>query len=109
MSQTTTRRQFFTSAGGALAAVVVASAHPGIVFAEDLPHLEPGDPVAKALNYTEDASTVAEAGFPAHQPGQACVNCNLYSGKPDGFGPCQLFPGKAVTAKGWCSGWTKES
>jgi high potential iron-sulfur protein len=108
VSISTSRRLFVAATGRSLAAAIVASACPGYAIADELPHLAPDDPAAKALNYTEDASTVEAGRFPGRQPQQACVNCNYYAGKPDGFGPCPLFPGKAVTAKGWCSGWTKE-
>ena len=61
------------------------------------------DPVAKALGYTEDATTVDATKFPMHKPGQHCANCALYMGKPDATeGPCQVFQNKIVHAKGWC-------
>jgi hypothetical protein len=99
------RRRFFASAGGAIGVVVLANAIPSIARAEDLPHLTLDDPTAKALNYTEDNS---KAGAP-HQAGQECSNCNFYTGAATGYGPCQLFVGKAVNAKGWCSGYAKKA
>jgi len=98
------RRRFFELAGTGAAAVVVASALPRVAFADDLPHLTLDDPTAKALNYTEDAT---KAPAP-HQAGQSCANCNFFSGS-GAYGPCQLFPGKAVNAKGWCSGYAKKA
>ena len=99
------RRRFFATAGGAIGAVVVASALPRIGQAADLPHLALDDPAAKALNYTED-NTKAPA---PHQAGQECSNCNFYQGGPTGYGPCQLFVGKAVNSKGWCAGYAKKA
>jgi len=99
------RRRFFATAGGAIGAVVIANALPQIADAADLPHLTLDDPTAKALNYTEDAS---KAG-PPHQAGQDCSNCNFYTGGATGYGPCQLFAGKSVAAKGWCSGYAKKA
>ena len=99
------RRRFFASAATSFGAIVVASALPQLAFADDLPHLSLDDPTAKALNYTEDASKAAAP----HQAGQNCVNCNFYQGAATGYGPCQLFPGKAVNAKGWCSGYAKKA
>ena len=99
------RRRFFATAGGALGAVVVANALPRLARAEDLPHLTLDDPAAKALNYTEDAT---KAPAP-HQAGQACSNCNFYTGGATGYGPCQLFVGKAVAAAGWCAGYAKKA
>jgi hypothetical protein len=99
------RRRFFATAGGALGAAVLVSALPSIARADDLPHLTTDDATAKALNYTED-NTKAPA---PHQAGQECATCNFYQGKPTGYGPCQLFVGKSVNAKGWCSGYAKKA
>jgi len=98
------RRRFFAAAASSLGAAVVASALPRLVFADDLPHLTLDDPTAKALNYTEDAG---KAPAP-HQVGQSCANCNFFQGAAAAYGPCQLFPGKTVNAKGWCSGYTNK-
>jgi len=99
------RRRFFALAGTGAAAALVAGALPRAVYADDdLPHLSTDDPTAKALNYTEDAT---KAPAP-HQAGQACGNCNFFVGTGT-YGPCQLFPGKAVNAKGWCSGYAKKA
>lgn len=99
------RRRFFAAAGTGLGAAVVASALPRFAFADDLPHLTLDDPTAKALNYMEDAG---KAPAP-HQAGQNCANCNFFQGGSAAFGPCQLFPGKSVNAKGWCSGYAKKA
>jgi High potential iron-sulfur protein len=99
------RRRFFATAGGALGVAVLANALPSIARADDLPHLTLDDPTAKALNYTEDNT---KAG-PPHQAGQDCSNCNFYQGGPTGYGPCQLFVGKSVNAKGWCAGYAKKA
>jgi high potential iron-sulfur protein len=99
------RRRFFGVAGGAIGAVVLSGPLSRVARAEDLPHLDTSDPTAKALKYTDDAS---KAG-PPHQEGQACASCNFYSGAATGYGPCQLFPGKAVNSKGWCSGYAKKA
>lgn len=99
------RRQFFRIAGDAVGAAVLTCALPRLARADDLPHLSLDDPTGKALNYTEDASKAPAL----HVAGQQCSNCNLYSGKPNSYGPCQLFAGKSVNANGWCSGWAKET
>ncbi len=98
------RRRFFGIAGGALGAAVLAAPLSRVALADDLPHLDPADPTAQALKYTEDAT---KAG-PPRQEGQACSNCNFFGGGT-GYAPCQLFPGKAVNAKGWCSGYAKKA
>jgi hypothetical protein len=93
------RRRFLKLAAGTAAAAVVVSGLPRIARADDLPHLSEADPTAKALGYVEDASTTKN---PKHKAGDTCSSCQFYSGGATGFGPCQLFPGKAVSAKGWC-------
>jgi hypothetical protein len=39
-----------------------------------------------------------------------CGNCSLYSGSPGASdGPCSVFGGKLVNAKGWCTAWVKKA
>jgi High potential iron-sulfur protein len=96
------RRHFLAVATGTLGASLLASAVPRLALAEDLPHLSTADdPTAKMLNYTEDASNAASP----HQTGQNCANCSFFQGVGTGYGPCRLYAGKAVNAKGWCSGY----
>jgi High potential iron-sulfur protein len=74
--------------------------------AQDLPHLPESDPTATALGYKEDVAKVDATKFPTYKPGLNCANCNFYQGKDkEAYGPCQLFAGKAVAAKGWCAGY----
>jgi hypothetical protein len=103
------RRRFFAGAGAALGAVVFADMLPRVARADDLPHLTTSDPTAQALNYTEDASKVDKAKSPTFVAGSACASCNFFQGAAAAYGPCQLFPGKAVNAKGWCSGYAKKA
>ncbi|MEP6938425.1 MAG: high-potential iron-sulfur protein [Rudaea sp.] len=103
------RRRFFVGAGGALGAAVLASTLPRTALADDLPHLALSDPTAIALNYTEDASKVDKAKAPTFVAGSVCANCNFFQGAAAAFGPCALFPGKAVNAKGWCAGYAKKA
>lgn len=94
------RRRFLKlAAGTAVVAAVVGGGLPRIAQAQDLPHLTESDPTGKALGYVENASATKD---PKHKAGDACANCQFYSGGATGYGPCQLFPGKAVSAKGWC-------
>ena len=103
------RRSFFGLAGGAIGAAALAGALPQLARADDLPHLTTDDPTAQALGYTEDASKVDAKKYPTHQAGQSCANCNFFHGGATGYGPCDLFPGKATNAKGWCSGYAKKA
>ncbi len=98
------RRQFLKLAAGTAAAVAVTAALPRRAQAADLPHLSPSDPAAQALGYVENTAQVNQAKYPNHKPSQDCGNCNFYQGAAGAqWGPCQLFPGKAVHVKGWCS------
>jgi len=93
------RRRFLKVAAGGVAVATVLGTLPRTASAQDLPHLSPSDPTASALKYTEDGSKAQGK----KTPGDACMNCNFYQGKAAApWGPCQLFPGKAVAAKGWC-------
>lgn len=63
------------------------------------------DPQAMALGYKADA-TKAEKRTDATAD---CATCNFFSGKPgEADGPCALFQGKLVAAKGWCTAWAKK-
>ena len=93
------RRRFLKFAAGTAATALLVSGLPRNARADDLPHVSEADPTAKALGYVEDAATTKD---PKHKPGDTCGNCQFYSGAATGYGPCQLFPGKAVNAKGWC-------
>ena len=69
-----------------------------------LPLLSGDAPEAKAVKYVENA---AQAKDPV--PDRSCANCGLYQGASGSTqGPCQLFPGKAVKAAGWCSSWAAQ-
>ncbi|WP_426664164.1 high-potential iron-sulfur protein [Rhodanobacter aciditrophus] len=93
------RRRFLKVAAGTTAAAAVLGGLPRFARAADLPHVTDADPTAKALGYVEDASKTTN---PKHKAGANCSNCQFYSGGPSGYGPCALFPGKSVNAKGWC-------
>ena len=78
--------------------------------ADELPHLSADDPMAKAMKYTEDASSVDPAARNNPAPEQNCANCALVQGNDgDAWRPCQIFPGKAVAAAGWCSVWAPKA
>jgi High potential iron-sulfur protein len=72
-------------------------------------HLSPTDPAAVALAYHESVKTVNPKEFPTFQPGQSCSNCLQLQGTAgEAWRPCALFPGKLVTADGWCKVWVKK-
>jgi hypothetical protein len=78
--------------------------------AGNLPHLDAGDPTAKALGYHQDASTVDAAKYPQHVAGQACRKCVQFQGAPGvSWGPCNIFAGKQVNANGWCTAFAAKA
>jgi hypothetical protein len=78
--------------------------------AQDLPHLEESDPMAQAMKYTHDASTVDASAKPNPAENQVCSTCALIQGEEGAeWRPCQIFPGKLVNAKGWCSVWAPKA
>ena len=98
------RRKFIQlSVAAATGAVVLSGRH---AVAQDLPKLTEDDPMAQAMKYVHDASTVDADSRPNPAEVQNCANCALIQGE-DGaeWRPCQIFPGKLVAAAGWCSVW----
>lgn len=96
-----TRRRFLT----ALAAAGTVAVFPA---AADVAPLSETDPTAQALGYRNDAAQVDAAKYPQHQSQQTCANCRFFQGSA-ASGPCQLFPGKSVSAKGWCSAYAAKA
>ena len=88
----------------------LASTLPRLACADDLPHVAEADPTATALGYREDAGKVDAAKYPAHKTGQTCSNCKFFAGTDKTpWAGCQLFPAKAVAAKGWCSAYNAKT
>ena len=103
------RRRFLAGAGTAIGAAALVGALPRQARADDLPHLAPTDATAQTLGYVEDATKADKAKFPTYTAGNTCANCNFFQGGTAAWGGCQLFPGKAVIAKGWCSAHAKKA
>lgn len=74
--------------------------------AADLPHVDESDPTAVSLGYKQDSAQVDSKKYPQHQASQQCSGCRYFQGKNDEWGPCLIFPGKAVHATGWCSAFS---
>ncbi len=98
------RRRLLQGALAGLAAVPAATLIArGASAAEPLSE---SDATAKSLAYVADASKVVAKTNPTYKPGQTCANCIQYTGKAGAAdGPCNIFPGKLVKAKGWCKVW----
>jgi hypothetical protein len=94
-----------------LISVTAAAAVLGEKFASgaDAPALVPltiADPSAKALGYVDNTNTVDAASNPTHTPSQHCSDCLQFQGKPGAArGGCSIYPGKSVSATGWCRAW----
>lgn len=72
--------------------------------------VSPTEPLAKALGYTENATTVDKSKFPTYMPGQGCDTCRFFQGKAgQAYGPCQIFMGKEVNINGWCASYAKKA
>ena len=83
------------------AAGLISKAH-----AADTPHLDEKDPLAVAMGYVHDATKVDANKVPQYKKGAHCANCLQLQGKDgDQWRPCNIFPGKAVNANGWCKVW----
>lgn len=97
------RRVFLITMAPAAALMGSASlAQPGKV--------DEKEPQAVALGYVDDAPKAAAAKQPKYAAGQICGNCALYPAKGgETVGPCALFGGRNVAAKGWCTAWVKRS
>jgi hypothetical protein len=102
------RRQFMKLSAVAAAGAVLRPGSDAV--AQDMPHLDPSDPVAQSMRYTHDASSVDPASRPNPAENQMCSTCALLQGS-DGetWRPCQIFPGKLVNANGWCSVWAPKA
>ena len=109
MGNTITRRTVVKRglmAGTAISALGLIGSRPS--SAADLPALDPKDPQAVTLGFTNDAAQVDAAANPTYAHGQTCANCQQFQGKPgDARGGCVLFPDKSVPAARWCKVWRK--
>jgi anaerobic selenocysteine-containing dehydrogenase len=98
------RRRFIKIAAAGLAAAPLANALLSGT-AEAVDKVSESDPTASALGYKMDATKAANR----QDKTATCVNCAQYSGKAGAEdGPCAIFGGKLVTAKGWCTAWVKK-
>jgi High potential iron-sulfur protein len=98
------RRKFIQLSAVAAAGCFV---RPGTeAQAQDMPQLTEDDPMAVALKYTHDASSVDPAARVQPAADQTCANCAQLTGNEgDEWRPCNIFVGKVVNSKGWCSVW----
>lgn len=110
------RREFISTTSRTAATIPVVAVLGERAFGEQAgaaARLEESNPTAVALGYRHDANDVDVDRFPkrASEEGkmQFCDNCLHYKPSQDeeGWGPCAIFPGFNVAAKGWCNVWVK--
>ena len=99
------RRRFIKITAAGLAAAPFASALLSGA-AQAVEAVSESEPMATALGYKMDATKASNR----KDKTAVCGNCSLYSGKPGASdGPCSVFGGKLVNAKGWCTAWVKKA
>jgi len=111
------RRRFISTTTGTVATIPVVAVFGERAFGEEAgatPKLDESNPTAAALGYRHDADDVDTDRFAkrATEEGktQFCDNCLHYkTSDEEGWGPCAIFPGFVVAAKGWCNVWVKAS
>lgn len=108
MSHDAFSRRRFLKLGAAGAVAVPLGAVTVRSHADGVKMVSEDDPTAKALAYYANAADVDKGAYPNFDPSQNCANCIQYKGEEGSeTGPCALFPGKHVTAAGWCKVWVK--
>jgi hypothetical protein len=109
MENEISRRQLMKSgllAAGALAPVMVLVGNSA--RAAELTPLDPKDPTASALHFTNDATKVDAKANPTYKAGQHCGTCAQFQGKPtDAKAGCNIFAGHSVPMGGWCQVWAQ--
>ena len=109
------RRRFISTTAKTVATIPVVTLLGGRAFGEEaaaLAKLDESNPTANALGYRHDANDVDVDRFAkrATEEGkkQFCDNCLHYkTSDEEGWGPCAIFPGFKVAAKGWCNVWVQ--
>ena len=100
------RRTFIFCAAGA------STLTGALAFAQNSPPalVIDTDTNAVALGYSSDGGKTDVKKYPQYTAGQSCSTCTLFTGTAkDTSAVCPIFGGKAVSAKGWCSAWTKKA
>jgi hypothetical protein len=97
------RRQFVLSL---IPLAGAAAMLPRLARAQGLPALTETDPMALALGFKLDTSSVSQAKYPKHSNDQSCTNCLHFAQPSAATARCDLF-NKTVPKGGWCSGYSK--
>lgn len=108
------RRRFLKLSALGVAAVPLGNLLFHSSARAEAPKVDEKDPMAQQLGYVPDATKADTQKFPkragADGAKQFCKNCQLYTGAADAeWGPCAIFPGKVVSANGWCNSWVPKA
>ena len=106
------RRKFLKLGVAAGGSAIALTAIPINLIASD--EVAVDEPLAQAMGYVKDASTVDTSKFPkrAGEAGakQFCNNCALYAGEADAeTAPCSIFQNRLVRGAGWCNAWVAKA
>lgn len=106
------RRNFLKMGIKAGGGAIALSAIPIQLVAAD--EVSEDEPLAQAMGYRVDASTVDTTKFPKRAgdagANQFCNNCALYAGAAgDETAPCSIFQNRLVRGGGWCNAWVAKS
>lgn len=110
--KTINRRKFLQLGMAAGGSALALGAIPINLVADD--EVSEDEPLAQAMGYVKDATTVDTAKFPkrAGDAGakQFCYNCALYAGEADAeTAPCSIFQNRPVRGAGWCNAWVAKA
>jgi hypothetical protein len=95
----------------AVASLALALPDFGATPAAEPPKLNPNDPSAKTIGYTEDASKIDPKKEPLFKAKSRCDNCTFFQStqaKGD-YAPCTIFANQMVVGKGWCRAWSAKA
>ncbi len=88
-----TRRNLLFALGSG--AIAVSGSLIGIAAAAEIPKLDPKSAAASALSYSHKSNNSTKV----------CAGCQFFTNAGAEWGPCLIFPGTRVSAKGICNSW----
>ena len=104
------RRDFLKAGSLAIVSITAAGSLGKLAHAAEPSHVSEQDETAQSLGYKQDATKVDKSKFAKFKVGETCANCQLYQGQAGQmWGPCPIFSGKSVNAKGWCSAYLRKT
>ena len=93
----TIRRKLVLALGAGVFAIPLCSLTS--TASASVPRLNPKTAPGKALNYTHKSNNGSKV----------CAGCQFYTHPTMEWGPCQIFPGTHVNAKGRCNAWKERA